>query len=392
MTKHLLPALVLSLAAPGGAAAIDIDQNQVLIEATLLSVSRHRAIELELTGYEPKQPISGASEAQIAADLAIAAAATQGVIDSIVADAALASSPVGARALDHLRLARAEQDEIEEWLDDDDGPPRAKLLLAPAVLGRQFQSAAISSLQGRPDRFSSGNRAAREVSLVDVALTETSGMLQQLGLPLDPDLFEPFSGGKGKGLLLGSGFVPAMEMRLGVKQGVLEFAALSKEPTTAGIDFVPTLSENFTVVLKLRLGGKRGDKPRDELTNFSTGVKLTSDASSDPAEAFLIEHQTTPAGFVQSFTATKTSVVNVFPHGTASQTREIINFFVKDGDDLTLGALLVDGANTTLVQSEVPLLGELPVLGAYFRNGTKKASVQLDTLLIYLTPQIIQEP
>lgn len=392
MSRRHLPVLALSLAVSGEAAAIDIDQYQVLIDATIVSISRHREIGFELQGYEPNEPISGASEAAITADLAVAAAATQGVIDSIVADAALASSPIGARALDHLRLARAEQDEIDAALDDDDGPPRAKVLVDPAVLGRQFQSAAIGSLQGRPERFSSGKRAAREVSQVDVALIETSATLQQLGLPLDPDLFEPFSGGKGKGLLLGSGFVPAMETRLAVKKGALEFSALAKDPTTAGLDFVPTLSENFTVILKLRLGGKRGDKPRDELANFSTGVKLTSDASGDPAEAFLIEHQTSPDGFQQTFTATKTAIVDVFPHGTASQTREIINFLVKDGDDLTLGALLVDGANQTLVQSEVPVLGQLPVLGAYFRDGTKKTPVQMTDLLIYITPQIIEEP
>lgn len=44
------------------------------------------------------------------------------------------------------------------------------------------------------------------------------------------------------------------------------------------------------------------------------------------------------------------------------------------------------------MQSEVPVLGELPVLGAYFRNGTKKTPVQLDDLLIYLTPHVIEEP
>ena len=388
MSRRLLPALALSLALPGGAAALDIDEYQVLIETTLVSISRHRSIELELAEFAPTEPISELSESVIASELAIAAAATQSVIDAIVADAALASSPAGETALDHLRLARAEQDEIEDELDDDDdGPPRMKLLLDPAVLGRQFQSAAITSLQGRPERFSNGKRAAREVSEVQVQLIQTSTILQAIGLPLVPDLFEPFSGGKGS--TLGSGFVPAMETRLGVKKGALEFSALSKEPTTAGLDFVPTLSGNFTVLLKIRLGGKRGDKPRDELTNFSTGVKLTSDTSSDPAEAFLIEHQTTPDGFVQSFTATKTMIVNTFPHASPSQTREIINFFTKNGGVLRFGALLVDGANETLVQSQVPVLGDLPVLGAYFRNGTKKASVQADDLAIFLTPQII---
>ena len=62
---------------------------------------------------------------------------------------------------------------------------------------------------------------------------------------------------------------------------------------TAGISPVSmTLAFSDWWLHLLLAPGKRGDKPRDELTNFSTGVKLTSDASSYPAEAFLIEHQT----------------------------------------------------------------------------------------------------
>lgn len=393
MTRRPLLVLALSLAASRPAAAIELDANQVLIEATIVSINEHDAMALGIAAFEPNDRIDAPTELQLDASLAIAAAQTQSVITAIQGNAPLAASPVGARALDDLELARAEQLYAQDLLDED-GFPKAKVILSPVVLGRSFQQSAVIALQGRPERTAPGKRAAQDAIVIETAYVEQSDFFESLGLPVDfGALFEPFSGGKGKALLEGSGVVPGMETRVAVRKGVLEFSALSKEPATSGLDFGFELSEDFTVLITLELPAKGSGKPRDELAGFSAGVKVTSDASPNPAQAFLIEHQTSPEGFAQTFTSSKTAVIDVFPHAMPSLTREITSFIVKDGDELVLGALLKDGSNQTLIQSDdVSAVGDLPVLGLYFRNGTKKTPVQADNLLIYVTPQLIEEP
>ena len=166
-------------------------------------------------------------------------------------------------------------------------------------------------------------------------------------------------------------------------------AALSKLPVTSGLDFAPRLSENFTILMTIRLPEQRGDRPREELNGFSVGIKVSTDPSNNPAEAVFIEHQTSPDGWVQSFTGTQSGVVQTFPHATASPTREITSFITKNGGAVVVGSLLKDGLSEKLIQSNVSVLGELPALGLYFRNGTTKTTVDADNLLIFVTPQVI---
>lgn len=385
--------LALSLAASGRAAAIELDANQVLIEATIVSITEHDAMALGIAAFEPGERIDAPTELQLETSLFVATAQTQSVITAIQGNASLAASPVGARALDDLELARAEQLRLQDLLDEDDFP-KARVIIDPVVLGRSFQQSAVIALQGRPERTSPGKRAARDAIVIETAYIEQVDFFESLGLPDDLSaLFEPFSGGKGKALIEGTGFEPAAEARVAVRKGALEISALSKEPTTSGVDFGVGLSENFTVVITMKLPAKGGGKPRDELEGFSAGVKVTTDSSSNPAEAFFIEHQTSAEGWGQTFTSSKTAVIDVFPHATSSLTREITSFIVKEGDSLVLGALLKDGPNQTLIQSDdIPVVGNLPVLGFYFRNGTRKTPVQADNLLIFVTPHVIEGP
>jgi hypothetical protein len=393
VTRRTLLVLALLLACFdfASAAADELGANQVLIDATLVSVSRHVSMEFGLIGFEPNERIDASTEAAIATDLAIAKAQTQSVIDAIVADVALASSPVGVRTLGHLDLARAEQLEAEELLDDE-GFPKSKTLRLLIVLGASFQNAAVVTLQGRPERFSEGKRAAAEAAEYTWAFNQMLPFLVNHGLSGLAALYEPFSGGKGNALAEGIGLVTGPDAQFRVRKGQVEISTRLKEASTAGVDLGIDLPEDFTVLVSYTLPQKGSDKPRDELEGFSAGVKLTSDRSANPAEAFFIEHQTSPQGFVQSFTASKTAVIDVFPHVAPSLGRQITSFLVKDGDTLVMGGLLKDGANETLIQSEdIPVVGDLPVLGFFFRNGTRKTPIQADNLLIYVTPFVIQE-
>ena len=61
---------------------------------------------------------------------------------------------------------------------------------------------------------------------------------------------------------------------------------------------------------------------------------------------------------------------------------------VKDGETVILGGLFRDYTNTS--RNQVPLLGNLPLIGVAFRGTTD--TVGREEVIIMLTPHIIEEP
>jgi len=64
------------------------------------------------------------------------------------------------------------------------------------------------------------------------------------------------------------------------------------------------------------------------------------------------------------------------------------NIMVKDGQTIVIGGLFRDAITST--RSQIPLLGDLPLVGAAFR-GTTDSTVRQE-VIIMLTPHIISEP
>ncbi len=77
---------------------------------------------------------------------------------------------------------------------------------------------------------------------------------------------------------------------------------------------------------------------------------------------------------------------NNIPDETTTELRT--NVIVKDGETVVIGGLFRDSITTT--RSQVPVLGNLPLLGAAFR-GTKDTA-RREEVIIMLTPHIIAEP
>jgi type IV pilus assembly protein PilQ len=63
------------------------------------------------------------------------------------------------------------------------------------------------------------------------------------------------------------------------------------------------------------------------------------------------------------------------------------NIMVKDGETIVIGGLFRDVVVTS--RSQIPLLGNLPLIGAFFRKTTD--SVQRQEVIVMLTPHIIDE-
>ncbi|MEN6578124.1 MAG: hypothetical protein ABFD90_17400 [Phycisphaerales bacterium] len=64
------------------------------------------------------------------------------------------------------------------------------------------------------------------------------------------------------------------------------------------------------------------------------------------------------------------------------------NVVVKDGQTVVIGGLFRNKVET--IKSQVPLLGNLPIMGALFRGTTESA--KREEVLVILTPHIIEEP
>jgi general secretion pathway protein D len=82
-----------------------------------------------------------------------------------------------------------------------------------------------------------------------------------------------------------------------------------------------------------------------------------------------------PGGLVQ--------VPTVLPHFTVRQVVSTVN--VWDGQTVVLGGLLSETIST--IKDEVPLLGDLPLVGRFFRSESKSTSKK--NLLIFVTPKLI---
>jgi type IV pilus assembly protein PilQ len=72
----------------------------------------------------------------------------------------------------------------------------------------------------------------------------------------------------------------------------------------------------------------------------------------------------------------------------AKQTTQVTtNIMVKDGHTIVIGGLFRD--TSTITKSQVPFLGDLPLVGPLFRNQTD--STQRQEIIILLTPHIIKD-
>ncbi len=94
-------------------------------------------------------------------------------------------------------------------------------------------------------------------------------------------------------------------------------------------------------------------------------------------------------GYIRMDIHSKDSTGTV-PSGIPQETSAelVTNIMVKDGQTIVIGGLFRD--KTTSAKTQVPLLGDLPIVGAAFR-GTADQVVR-DEVIVLLTPHIVEEP
>jgi general secretion pathway protein D len=86
-------------------------------------------------------------------------------------------------------------------------------------------------------------------------------------------------------------------------------------------------------------------------------------------------NQSIAGGFIQ--------VPTVLPHFTVRQVVSVVN--VWDGQTVVLGGLLSE--TVTTIKDQIPMLGDLPLVGRFFKSESKNTSKK--NLLIFVTPTLI---
>jgi len=86
------------------------------------------------------------------------------------------------------------------------------------------------------------------------------------------------------------------------------------------------------------------------------------------------------------FTQQVESVTGLGPETPTTSKRSITTeVTMYDGSSIVIGGLIRD--NKTVVESKIPILGDLPILGGLFRS--KRDLVQKTNLLLFITPHIL---
>jgi general secretion pathway protein D len=82
------------------------------------------------------------------------------------------------------------------------------------------------------------------------------------------------------------------------------------------------------------------------------------------------------------------SVGSVVLGPTTNKRSATTSVLVRDGQTSVIGGLMRD--NVTMTERKIPLLGDIPVLGWFFKFRSKR--IEKTNLLIFLTPTIVKTP
>jgi type IV pilus assembly protein PilQ len=99
-------------------------------------------------------------------------------------------------------------------------------------------------------------------------------------------------------------------------------------------------------------------------------------------------HITPDGSVIMTLEISKDSVGTVFAAGVSIDTKRVdTEVLVENGGTVVIGGIFTTVETNDV--SKVPLLGDLPIVGALFRNSTKVANKT--ELLIFITPKIVTD-
>jgi type IV pilus assembly protein PilQ len=210
-----------------------------------------------------------------------------------------------------------------------------------------------------------------------------------------------------------SGAAPALGENFGTTAGdFVNFPAVSQSGAIAATFAVSLFNSSLTRLLNLEISAMEADgkgkvisSPRIVTTNqvkalIEQGTELPYQTGGTPTTSPTIEWrkatlklevtpQITPEGnIILTIDVNKDSVGQVTVNGFAIDTKRIqTQVLVENGGTVAIGGIFEETERTD--DTKVPLLGDLPIVGALFRSRT--LSTSKSEMLVFITPQLLPE-
>ena len=222
-----------------------------------------------------------------------------------------------------------------------------------------------------------GTSSTDQIGTTDSLLTTTTTPIAQIaagviGSALETVGFTAAAGGSG--------------LRIGVRSGpVTAFITALESVTDITILANPKILALNKQVGTVFIGTKLGYRSQTTQTDTSTTQKV---AFLDTGTKLSFRPYIGGDGYIRMDIYPKDSSGQLDADGIPTETTAELttNIMVKDGETIVIGGLFRDDVRT--VRSQIPLLGDLPFVGALFR-GTNDTSVRQE-IIILLTPHIIE--
>lgn len=210
-----------------------------------------------------------------------------------------------------------------------------------------------------------------------------------------------------------SGTVPALGGNFGTTAGdFVNFPAVSQSGAIAATFAVSLFNSSLTRLLNLEISAMEADgkgkvisSPRIVTTNqvkalIEQGTELPYQTGGTPTTSPTIEWrkaslklevtpQITPEGnIILTIDVNKDTVGQVTVNGFAIDTKRIqTQVLVENGGTVAIGGIFEQTERQD--DTKVPLLGDLPLIGALFRSRT--LSTSKSEMLVFITPQLLPE-
>jgi type IV pilus assembly protein PilQ len=210
-----------------------------------------------------------------------------------------------------------------------------------------------------------------------------------------------------------SGAAPALGENFGTTAGdFVNFPAVSQSGAIAATFAVSLFNSSLTRLLNLEISAMEADgkgkvisSPRIVTTNqvkalIEQGTELPYQTGGTPTTSPTIEWrkatlklevtpQITPEGnIILTIDVNKDTVGQVTVNGFAIDTKRIqTQVLVENGGTVAIGGIFEETERND--DTKVPLLGDLPIVGALFRSRT--LSTSKSEMLVFITPQLLPE-
>jgi general secretion pathway protein D len=233
---------------------------------------------------------------------------------------------------------------------------------------------------GTPERI---EQVKRQIALIDVPvdsviletqfveLSETGA--RNLGIDYNNQNGQLAVGDIATGSFLPSGINPT-DILAQIQKGEGRIVSRPRIAAQSGSTAKIITGDALPILTSIQLSGVNGVSQQVQYVNVGVTLQIAPRVSSD--------------GYITSKIYGVVSSVTGFSQGfpTISQREAETSASVRDGETFVIGGLTQENVLTT--KSKVPLLGDIPLMGALFRN--ERSSTSKTELYIVITPRIVR--